>query len=44
MAASRERDIVSVTPWTEQRDDGNYICIPKEAGYLTWEEKLNRAG
>ncbi len=44
MAASRERHIVSVTPWTEQRDDGNYICIPKEAGYATSEEKLNLSG
>ncbi|MEE8042049.1 MAG: hypothetical protein V3T15_04540 [Pseudomonadales bacterium] len=44
MAASRERHIVSVTPWTEQRDDGNYLCIPKEAGYVTSEEKLNPSG
>lgn len=41
-SASRDRQIVSVTPWTEQRDDGNYLCIPAEAGYPTSEEKLKR--
>ncbi|MEJ2131796.1 MAG: NUDIX hydrolase, partial [Gammaproteobacteria bacterium] len=42
MAATRERRIVSVTPWTEHRADGNYICIPEEAGYDISEEKLSR--
>ena len=32
--------IVPVLPWTEQRDDGNYLMIPKEAGYLVSEEKM----
>ncbi len=37
--ARRER-IVTVTPWTERRNDGNYLCIPKEAGYDHCEEKM----
>jgi 8-oxo-dGTP pyrophosphatase MutT (NUDIX family) len=32
--------IVSVTPWTERRSDGNYLCIPCEAGYDISEEKM----
>lgn len=34
------RKIVTVTPWTEKRDDATYLCIPKEAGYRNSEEKL----
>ena len=32
--------IVSVTPWSERRADGNYLCIPKDAGYDVTEEKM----
>ncbi|NCF34619.1 MAG: NUDIX hydrolase [Proteobacteria bacterium] len=32
--------MVPVLPWTEKRDDGNYLCIPKEAGYAISEEKM----
>lgn len=32
--------IVPILPWTEQRDDGNYICIPADVGYEVTEEKL----
>ena len=31
---------VMVLPWTERRDDGNYLCIPPEAGYAISEEKM----
>jgi 8-oxo-dGTP pyrophosphatase MutT (NUDIX family) len=34
------RDIVTVLPWTEKRDDGNYICIPADAGYEVSAEKM----
>ena len=37
---ARERNIVPVLPWTEQRDDGNYLCIPADAGYQISEEKM----
>lgn len=37
---SRAAPIVSVTPWTERRDDGTYLCIPIEAGYNVSEEKM----
>lgn len=40
MQAARARDIVSVLPWTERRDDGNYLCIPLDAGYSISEEKM----
>ena len=31
---------VTVLPWTEQRDDGTYLCIPQEAGYDLSEERM----
>lgn len=31
---------VKVLPWTEKREDGNYLCIPVEAGYDISEEKM----
>lgn len=40
MAAAAERTIVSVLPWVEEREDGNYLCIPPEAGYALSEEKM----
>lgn len=32
--------VVPVLPWTEKREDGNYLCIPTEAGYAVSEEKM----
>ena len=29
-----------VLPWTERRGDGNYLCIPPEAGYSISEQKM----
>ena len=40
IAAAASSEIVPVLPWTERRDDGNYICIPPEAGYDVSEEKM----
>ena len=37
---ARRSRIVTVTPWTEQRADGAYLCIPREAGYDVSEEKM----
>ncbi|MBL6714970.1 MAG: NUDIX hydrolase [Pseudomonadales bacterium] len=34
------KPIVTVTPWTEKRDDGTWLCIPPEAGYKLSEEKM----
>ncbi|MDC0213670.1 NUDIX hydrolase [Gammaproteobacteria bacterium] len=42
--ATKGKDIVSVLPWTEKRDDGNYLCIPPEAGYTVSEEKMPDRG
>jgi 8-oxo-dGTP pyrophosphatase MutT (NUDIX family) len=40
VARARHSPIVTVTPWTEQRPDGQYLCIPVEAGYDVSEEKM----
>ncbi|MEX0943627.1 MAG: hypothetical protein WD002_13905 [Pseudomonadales bacterium] len=40
MRDARNRNIISVLPWTEQRDDGNYLCIPPDAGYNISEERM----
>ena len=40
MQAAANRRIVSVLPWTEQRDDGRYVCIPEDAGYVTTAERV----
>ena len=42
--AAKTLDIVSVLPWTEKREDGNYLCIPPEAGYKISEEKMPERG
>ena len=42
MRAATGRNIVTILPWTEHRDDGNYICIPEDAGYVTTAEKMQR--
>ena len=44
IAQSRNRDIVTVTPWIEKGEDGSYLHIPKEAGYPVGPEKLDREG
>lgn len=38
--AARKSRIIQVLPWTERREDGNYLCIPPEAGYAVSEEKM----
>jgi 8-oxo-dGTP pyrophosphatase MutT (NUDIX family) len=40
--AARSRPPVTVEPWTEQREDGTWLCIPPEAGYPVCEEKMGR--
>lgn len=42
IADAGARTIVTVLPVTEQREDGNYIVIPKDAGYRVSEEKMER--
>ena len=37
---AKARTIVEVLPWTEQRADGTYICIPPGAGYPYSEQKM----
>tara|TARA_R110002073_G_scaffold6938_2_gene40167 strand:+ start:11345 stop:12121 length:777 start_codon:yes stop_codon:yes gene_type:complete len=38
---ANDRQIVTVLPWMEQREDGNYICLPAEAGYAVTAEKMD---
>ena len=40
LRAATDRNIVSILPWSEKRDDGTYICIPQDAGYVTTTEKM----
>jgi 8-oxo-dGTP pyrophosphatase MutT (NUDIX family) len=42
MAMAQQRPIVTVLPHIEKREDGGWLCIPKEAGYSVWEEKMTR--
>ncbi|MFT7684887.1 MAG: 8-oxo-dGTP pyrophosphatase MutT (NUDIX family) [Candidatus Azotimanducaceae bacterium] len=39
-AQARERKVVTVEPRIEQREDGNYLCLPIDAGYSITEEKM----
>lgn len=34
------RSVTTILPWPEQREDGNYICIPENVGYTTIAEKM----
>lgn len=44
IAAARANPIVTVTPWTEKRDDGVWLRIPTEAGYSISEERMSASG
>ncbi len=40
MENCRTQPVVPVLPWSEKRDDGMWLCIPKNAGYDVCEEKM----
>ncbi|MFT4797461.1 MAG: 8-oxo-dGTP pyrophosphatase MutT (NUDIX family) [Candidatus Azotimanducaceae bacterium] len=40
IADANAREIVTVLPWMEKREDGNYICLPADAGYAVTAEKM----
>lgn len=42
--AAKSTPIVTVTPWTEKRDDGVWLRIPVEAGYRISEERMPGRG
>lgn len=44
LQAARSGSVMRVEPWTERRDDGNYLCIPPEAGYRVSEERMPERG
>ncbi len=39
-AGARRVPVLPITPWSEKRPDGRYVCIPKDAGYTLFEQKL----
>lgn len=39
---ANKKHIVSVLPWTEDREDGKYLCIPKDAGYKNSTQLLSK--
>jgi 8-oxo-dGTP pyrophosphatase MutT (NUDIX family) len=40
IADARASTIVTILPWMERRDDGTYVCIPRDAGYAVTEERV----
>jgi 8-oxo-dGTP pyrophosphatase MutT (NUDIX family) len=42
--ATKAQPVVPVLPWTEKREDGVWLCINPEAGYLLNEEKMPERG
>ncbi len=40
LAGVRESPVVTVTPWMEKREDGDWLCIPADAGYDISEERM----
>jgi hypothetical protein len=41
---TRRAPVVPIKPWSEKRDDGRYVCIPKDAGYTLTEHKASMPG
>lgn len=39
---AQQREVVTVLPYIEKREDGGWLCIPKEAGYSVSEEKMTQ--
>lgn len=42
MEMASARTVETILPWPEQREDGNYICIPEGVGYKNTAEKMAR--
>lgn len=38
----RKESVVTVLPWIEEREDGDFLCIQKDAGYQSTEESLKK--
>ena len=38
LSETGKETIVAITPWVEKRENGNYLCIPENAGYSKCEE------
>lgn len=37
---AKNRKVITVKPRFEKREDGNYLCLPEDAGYSITEEKM----
>ena len=44
ITAARASTVVEVLPWTDRREDGDYLCIPPEADYDVSEQKMPQRG
>jgi len=33
--------VTPILPWMEKRDDGRYVCIPKDAGFTLTESRAS---
>jgi 8-oxo-dGTP pyrophosphatase MutT (NUDIX family) len=38
---ARALPIQPITPWSEKREDGRYVCIPKDIGYTFFEQRIS---
>jgi len=43
VADAAAHPVRTITPWTETRDDADYLCIPDDAGYPVTAERLDQA-
>ncbi|UYY58255.1 NUDIX hydrolase [Sphingomonas sp. S2-65] len=43
VASAQAHPVRTITPWIETRDDGDYLCIPDDAGYPMTAERLDQA-
>jgi len=43
-AGTRASTIVPIRPWVENRPDGRYVCIPRDAGFALYEHKAPAPG
>lgn len=42
MAAARAARVHRVMPWREERDEGTFLCIPPDAGYTLYEQRVKK--
>lgn len=43
MAAARGAAVHRIMPWLEEREEGTFLCIPPNAGYPLWEQRIKNS-